>query len=186
MVEVLRRRRAVLYAEAVQLAEDGQEAFRMCGVVRRRQERASQSGEKFAFVSLSDPTGEYEVLFPPESLRRCREVLEPGQAVTLKVRAKSKDGEVRFFGDDAEALDKTLESVAASLRVHLSPAALDMESLKKRLQPAGGGKGGEVVLVGAIGQGREVELKLPGRFMLDAALRGALKTAPGVVFLEDV
>jgi hypothetical protein len=32
----------------------------------------------------------------------------------------------------------------------------------------------------------EVELKLPGRFALDAALRGALKTAPGVLYLEDM
>ena len=32
----------------------------------------------------------------------------------------------------------------------------------------------------------EVELRLPGRFNLDAALRGALKTAPGVMYLEDV
>ena len=57
MVEVLRRRRVCLYIEAVQRAEAGDEAIRMAGVVRRRQERASQSGEKFAFVSLSDPTG---------------------------------------------------------------------------------------------------------------------------------
>jgi DNA polymerase-3 subunit alpha len=125
------------------------------------------------------------VLFPPEALRGAREHLEPGQAVTLKVRAKAKDGEVRFFGDAAEPLDKTIENVAASLRVHVAPAMVDMESLKKRLQPSAGSKGGEVVLVGAIGQGREVELKLPGRFTLDAASRGALKTAPGVVYLED-
>ena len=32
---------------------------------------------------------------------------------------------------------------------------------------------------------REVELKLPGRYRLDGALRGALKSAPGVVLLED-
>ncbi len=38
----------------------------------------------------------------------------------------------------------------------------------------------------AAGGGREVELRLPGRFNLDAALRGALKTAPGVMYLEDV
>jgi DNA polymerase-3 subunit alpha len=31
----------------------------------------------------------------------------------------------------------------------------------------------------------EVELKLPGRYRLDGALRGALKSAPGVVLLED-
>ena len=186
VIELLRKKRCVLCAEALSLAEDGQEAFRMAGVVRRRQERASQSGEKFAFVSLSDPTGEYEVLFPPESLRRCREALEPGQAVILKVRAKAKDGEVRFFGDDAEPLDRAIESVAAALRVHLAPASADMASLKKRLEPALNGKGGEVILVAGLGAGQEVELKLPGRFMLDAALRGALKTSPGVVYLEDV
>ncbi|OYW24434.1 MAG: DNA polymerase III subunit alpha, partial [Caulobacter sp. 12-67-6] len=164
MVDLLRRKHTVLFAEALQQAEEGKEAFRMCGVVRRRQERASARGDKFAFVSLSDPTGEYEVMFPPEALRASREFLEPGRAVTIKVRAKAKDGEVRFFGDAAEPLDKTIENVAASLRVHLSPQLLDIESLKKRLQPANGGKGGEVVLVGAIGHGREVELKLPGRF----------------------
>jgi DNA polymerase-3 subunit alpha len=38
----------------------------------------------------------------------------------------------------------------------------------------------------ALGAGREIEMKLPGRYTLDAALRGALKTAPGVALLEDV
>ena len=28
-------------------------------------------------------------------------------------------------------------------------------------------------------------MKLPGRYRLDASLRGALKIAPGVVMLED-
>lgn len=67
---MLRRKRTTLLTDALVQAEAGSEAFRMAGVVRRRQERASaKSGEKFAFVTLSDPTGEYEVLFPPESLR---------------------------------------------------------------------------------------------------------------------
>src|SRR5271163_4465589 len=123
MIELLRRRRTTLCAEAAALAESGMEAFLMAGVVRRRQERASaRSGEKFAFVSLSDPTGEYEVMFPPESLRRCRDALEPGKAVVIKVRAKASEGEVRFFGDAAEPLDTAIASLAANLRVHLSPA----------------------------------------------------------------
>ena len=44
----------------------------------------------------------------------------------------------------------------------------------------------EVMLVAGFGGGREVEVKLPGRYQLDAAQRGALKTAPGVAYLEDV
>jgi DNA polymerase III subunit alpha len=141
MVEALRKRRTDLLTDAIAKAEAGAEALRMAGVVRRRQERAAQgSGEKFAFVTLSDPTGEYEVLFPPESWRRCRDQLEPGAAVSITVRARAKDGEVRFFGDSAMPVAK----------------------------------------------GREVELKLPGRFTLDGAVRGAIKTAPGVVFVEDL
>jgi DNA polymerase-3 subunit alpha len=186
VVGMLRRRRTSMLTEAMAQAEAGMEALRMCGVVRRRQERASQSGEKFAFVSLSDPTGEYEVLFPPESLRKCRDVLEPGKAVVIKVRAKARDGEVRFFGDDAEPIEKAIENVVAGLRVHLSPSATEVEALKRRLEPAQGQKGGEVTFVAAIGGGREIELRLPGRYTLDAALRGALKTAPGVALLEDV
>jgi DNA polymerase III subunit alpha len=186
MVDVLRRRRTTMVTEAIVQAEAGSEAFRMAGVVRRRQERVQQSGDRFAFVSLSDPTGEYEVLFPPEALRKCRDALEPGKAVLIKVRAKSRDGEVRFFGDDAEPLDKAVEHVAASLRVHLSPHSTEIEALKTRLLGAATQRGGEVVLVAGLGGGREVELKLPGFYSLDAALRGALKTAPGVAYLEDV
>ncbi len=188
MTEVLRRRRTTLYADALVRAEAGAEAFRMAGVVRRRQERSSaKSGERFAFISLSDPTGEYEVLFPPESLRRCRELLEPGRSISLKVRAKFQDGEVRFYGDEAEPIEKTVEAAAAGLRIHVAARSAEIDALKQRLQGAVATRGGgEVLLVAGLGEGREVEVKLPGRFTLDAALRGALKTSPGVMYLEDV
>ena len=106
MTSALKRKRVTFVAEAIPLAEGGHEAFQMAGVVRRRkQERASapQTGEKFAFVTFSDPTGEFECLFPPEQLRKCREVLEPGAVGHGAVSApRRREGEVRFFGDDAE------------------------------------------------------------------------------------
>ncbi len=185
MVEALRRKRCDLLTDAIAKALAGAEAMRMAGVVRRKQERPSRSGEKFAFVTLSDPTGEYEVLFPPETLRKCRDLLEPGRAVALKVRAKAADGEVRFFADDVETVEKAVENVVAGLRVHVAPRSAEIEAIKKRLGVESA-RGGEVVLVAALGGGREVELKLPGRFNLDGAVRGAIKTAPGVTFVEDI
>ncbi|TAL35178.1 MAG: DNA polymerase III subunit alpha [Phenylobacterium sp.] len=184
MVEALRRKRTDLLTDAIAKALGGAEALRMAGVVRRKQERPSRSGEKFAFVTFSDPTGEYEVLFPPESLKKCRDFLEPGKAVALRVRAKASDGEVRFFGDDVEPVEKAIENVVAGLRVHVSPNA-EIEAIKKRLGVTNS-RGGEVLLTTQLGAGREVELKLPGRFTLDGAVRGAIKTAPGVVFVEDL
>jgi DNA polymerase-3 subunit alpha len=186
MVEALRRRRTDLYTDAVAKAMNGAEALRMAGIVRRKQEKPGRTGEKFAFVTLSDPTGEYEVLFPPESLRRCRDVLEPGKAVAITVRAKASDGEVRFFGDTAEPVEKAVANVVAGVRVHLAPRSAEIDALKRRLEGVANPRGGEVVLVAGLGGGREVELKLPGRFTLDGAVRGAIKTAPGVVFVEDL
>jgi DNA polymerase-3 subunit alpha len=186
LVGLLRRHRVTLYLDALTETAAGAEAFRMVGVVRRRQERTSaqSSGGKFAFVTLSDPSGEYEVLFPPESLRACRDLLEPGRSIMLKVRARSNDGEVRFFGDDAKALERVMDQTGAGLRIHLSPAVAELEVIRSRLQPLA--SGGEVIVVAAFPGGREVEMKLPGRYRLDPAVRGAIKIAPGVAALEDV
>ena len=188
MVEVLRRKRVTLYAEAAaQAAAEGREAFRMAGVVRRRQERASQSGEKFAFVSLSDPTGEYEVLFPPESLRKCRDIAgggrhggdprprqEPGRRDAIVRRRRRAGG---------EAAGRRLLAACACTCLRSAPT---WRRLRKRLAPAAGERGGELSLVAALGGGREVEIRLPGRYRLDPAVRGAIKTAPGVMLLEEV
>ena len=190
MAQALKRKRVTFVAEALPLAESGDEAFQMAGVVRRRQERASaKTGEKFAFVTFSDPTGEFECLFPPEQLRRCREILEPGASVMVRVRAKASDGEVRFFGDDASQMDNLLDDSNMALRVHVSARTADAEALKARLERARSGaigKGGEIsLMIAGLENGREAEIRLPGRYRLDGALRGALKSAPGVVMLED-
>jgi DNA polymerase III subunit alpha len=52
------------------------------------------------------------------------------------------------------------------------------------LQPSA--NGGEIMVVAAFPGGREVEIKLSGRYRLDPAVRGAIKVAPGVAALEDV
>ena len=186
MTEVLRRNRVTFLADALGQAAAGADAFRMAGVVRRRQERSSSSGAgKFAFVTLSDPSGEYEVLFQADVLRRCRDLLEPGRSILLTARARATDGEVRFFGDDAELLDRAIEKVASGLRIHISPAIAEIDALKARLTAVPSG-GGPVVFVAAFAGGREVEMRLPGRFHLDAAARGALKVAPGVALVEEL
>ena len=178
--------RTDLLADAIPKALAGAEALRMAGVIRRKQERPSRTGEKFAFVTFSDPTGEYEVLFPPESLRKYRDQLEPGRAMSIRVRVKASEGEVRFFGESAEPVEKAIENVVAGLRVHVAPRSAEIEALKRRLEGVVNPRGGEIVLVAGLAAGREVEVRLPGRFTLDGAVRGAIKTAPGVVFVEDL
>jgi DNA polymerase-3 subunit alpha len=85
-----------------------------------------------------------------------------------------------------QPIEKAIENMVAGLRMHLSPSATEIDALRRRLETAASPRGGEVSLVAALGGGREIEMKLPGRYTLDASLRGALKTAPGVALLEDV
>ena len=76
--------------------------------------------------------------------------------------------------------------MVAGLRVHVVPRSAEIEVLKRRLLGVANPRGGEVVLVAGLEGGREVEMKLPGRFTLDGSVRGALKMSPGVVFIEDI
>jgi DNA polymerase-3 subunit alpha len=79
-----------------------------------------------------------------------------------------------------------VDDAVAGLRVHVSSRGTDAAALQARLSRAEAkGKGGEITLVASLDGRREIELKLPGRYRLDGALRGALKSAPGVLMLED-
>ena len=111
-----------------------------------------------------------------------------------RVRAKSADGEVRFLGDDCSPLDAMVDASDIGLRIHVSARGTDTEALKARLDrarssagpdSAKAGRGGEVAFIASLDGRHEVELKLPGRYRLDGALKAALKSAPGVLMLED-
>jgi DNA polymerase-3 subunit alpha len=87
----LAKRGVVVFADLPAKAADGARAARLAAVVRRRQEKVSQrSGEKFAFVTLSDPSGEFEALVPPKVLREIRDVLEPGASVWSWQRSRRR------------------------------------------------------------------------------------------------
>ena len=95
------------------------------------------SGEKFAFVTLSDPTGEYEVLFPPEALRRCRDAAGAGRGGGDQGARQGRGRRGALLRRRAPSRSsKAVENVAAGLRVHLSPRSAEIEALKKRLDGA--------------------------------------------------
>ncbi len=66
-----------------------------------------------------------------------------------------------------------------------------IESVAKRLEgTVGNGRpvperaDGEVSMVLMLGEGTEVEVKLPGRFKVSPQIAGAIKAVPGVVAVE--
>ena len=134
MIDHLEGRGVVFFADAPARVADGAKALRMGGIVRRRQERVSnKNGERFAWLTLSDPTGEFEAFIPSELLRTYRDELETGCAVLLACRVDSRDDQVSFFADGVDVLD--LKASASGLKIRLESAEA-LSGLKSRMERA--------------------------------------------------
>ncbi|MEO1040360.1 MAG: DNA polymerase III subunit alpha [Pseudomonadota bacterium] len=190
LADALARRGVVFHAALAQKAGEGAKAARVAGVVRRRQEKVSRrSGEKFAFLTLSDPTGEFEALVPPKVLREVREVLEPGSAIMLNAKLEEGDDQLRLICESADLIDPfAAEHAGQGLKIHIGgPDAL--EALRSRMERADARQEaarGPVHLVIRLPDGRAAELRLGERHAIDPAARAAMKAVAGVQAVETL
>jgi len=180
----LDRLRVVSVADIPKLQQIEPGRKKVAGIVVNKQERrAKQSGNKFAFVQLSDASGVYEVVVFSEVLSRTRDLLVAGQPLLLTVDAQVNDDGLRLSAVEIEDLDAAVAHAAAGLRIYLeTPKPLD--HLKSILAREGRGRG-KVSLVLGLEEGEEVEMELPGGYRLSPGARQALKSLPGIV-VQDV
>src|SRR6476619_902869 len=149
--------------------------------------RRTRTGSKMGITELSDPSGHYEAVVFSEGLAQFRDLLEPGAAVLLMLSAELQGDDVRAHIQMVEPLDQAAAKLAKGLRVFLRDEA-PIESVAKRLEGPvrAASDNGEVALVLMLGEGTEVEVKLPGRFKVSPQIAGAIKAVPGVVAVEAV
>jgi len=183
----LKRMRVQSWAEFARAVRAGASAGRVAGTVVARTERRTRTGSKMGIIELSDPTGHYEAVVFSEGLAQFRDLLEPGASVLLTLSAELQGDDVRARMQMVEPLDQAAARLARGLRVFLRDQA-PIESVAKRLEgPTGAARDhGEVALVLMLGEGTEVEVKLPGRFKVSPQIAGAIKAVPGVVTVEAV
>src|SRR6516164_5657509 len=185
----LKRMRVQSWAEFARAVRAGASAGRVAGTVVARTERRTRTGSKMGIIELSDPTGHYEAVVFSEGLAQFRDLLEPGAAVLLTLSAEVQGDDVRARIQMVEPLDQAAAKLAKGLRVFLRDET-PIESVAKRLEGPASGRAapdnGEVALVLMLGEGTEVEVKLPGRFKVSPQIAGAIKAVPGVVGVEAV
>ncbi|MBA3813288.1 MAG: DNA polymerase III subunit alpha [Alphaproteobacteria bacterium] len=85
------------------------QTHRLAGIVITKQERAAKSGQRYAFVQLSDPTGVFEVTVFSELLSQYRELLEPGTPLLITVSAQRSEENLRLTCQGIETLEKATE-----------------------------------------------------------------------------
>ena len=181
----LQRMRVQSWAEFARSVKAGASAGRVAGSVVSRQERRTRTGSKMGIIGLSDPSGHYEAVLFSEGLAQYRDQLEPGRAVLLSLSAELQGDDVRARIQSVEPLDEAAAKLQKGLRVFLRDDR-PLESVAKRLQGSGPARNGqdrsdgEVSMVLILGEGTEVEVKLPGRFKVSPQIAGAIKAIPGV------
>jgi len=177
----LTRLQAVTYA---QLLEDRRTSSQptLAGTIVRKSERRSRNDQSYAFVSISDATGMYEVMFFPEVLTASRPLLEAGRSVLLKVSAAWEGEELKLRALWVKDLDSEAAQAGEGLRVRLNDAST-LGALAEQLRQPGKGI---VTLIVPGAAGEEVEIALPKRQLVSVAMKEAIRVVPGVAAVESV
>lgn len=157
---------------------------RMAGVVSAKNERRSANGNRFAWVTISDPTGSVEFVCFSEMLMANRDNLEVGTTVYVECdRGKgAEEGDLRLAAAKIEQLDTMVANESAGLKLYLSsPESLPPVS---ELIDACSGGNDRVHIVIELDEDREAEVVLDKRFRLSGAVRAAIKSVPGVMAVD--
>jgi DNA polymerase III subunit alpha len=151
-------------------------------VVTRQEKRSARTGNKFAFLTLSDPTGIFEVMVFSEILSRRRHLLEAGGQIILEVEAmRQSEEDIRLNAQEIEQLDAVLAAGSGGgVRLLIqSPACLLALQNWLKEQPSGRTQILLEVEVDPITKER-VEISLGQHYQLSATARSRLKSIPAI------
>ncbi len=95
---------------------------KIAGVVVRKMEKKSERG-RFAFVTMSDRSGVFDVTVYSEPLLQYRDLFTAGNLLALTVDVKWNEEEPRFILRLAQAMDNAVMNTVNNVRIKLSPQA---------------------------------------------------------------
>jgi DNA polymerase-3 subunit alpha len=182
--KALRRMGTTPCAQVEAVAQAGVTRVRLVGTVVAQKERVTRTGNRMAWVRITDASGSCEVTLFAEVLTRSRDLLTSGSNV-LVVAELRQDGEaLRVTAQDVSSLDQAAAGAGAAIRIWLRETAA-VPHIRDLLGREGSGKG-RVILVPRLGTTQTVEIALPGGFNVTPRLAQAMKTLPGVEQVEEL
>ena len=186
------RRKDVLTLDEVMLkAQRGAFIGKMAGIVAGRQERKSARGNRFAFVSMSDPTGQFEVTIFSDTLELARQYLETGSQVVVQVEATLEADQLKLLGRSVVPIDSVVADAGATgLRVFIEsadaiPAVAGVleNALRDKVR---GGRGPIYFCLMHQGLPGEVEIDCGREYPVTPQIKGALRSLGGVIEVQEI
>ena len=187
----LKRSGIITLDQLIEKAKSGPLVAKLAGIVAGRQERKSARGNRFAFVQLSDTTGNYEATMFSDTLEASRIHLEAGSKIVLSVEATMDAEQLKLLCRSVQPMDGAVAQLGASgLRVYLdNTAAIDRVAtvLREAIRATKNGAKGPIsfCLLNESLPG-EVDMELGQNFPVTPQIKGALKSLEGVLMVEDL
>jgi DNA polymerase-3 subunit alpha len=182
--KALRRLGTTPCAQVETVAQAGVTRIRLAGTVVAQKERVTRTGNRMAWVRITDASGSCEVTLFAEVLARARDLLAGGSNLLVTADLRQDGEALRITAQDVVPLDQAASSAGAAMRIWLRETA-SVPHIRDLLGREGSGKG-RVILVPRLGLTQSVEIALPGGFNVTPRLAQAMKVLPGVEQVEEL
>ncbi|POF63821.1 DNA polymerase III subunit alpha [Novacetimonas maltaceti] len=180
----LMRRLGVVKSTGLEAAaQAGITRVKIAGCVVDRKERPTRTGNKMAWVRLSDESGGCEVTFFSEVLSHSREILSAGNAVVVTADLRLDGEALRITASAVMELEQAAADAAAELRIWFDRADA-IEPIRDILQGHSGGRG-RIILLPSVAETRDVEVTLGERYRVTPRIAQMIKSIEGVGRVEQ-
>lgn len=166
------------------VAANGAVKMKLAGTISFVQERISKKGNKFAFIGVSDPTGDYEMMMFADTLAVSRDMLQVNMPVILHADIRMGDDGIRMLCHQVEYLEELARREADGIVVNLTDR-LAVPELAKIVADLGHGSSRVRVDV-AVSDRKIAEILLSGSYKLSVENLQALRSLNGVRSVRDL
>ncbi len=188
---MLRRARVQTLAELTVAAERGPQMARIAGMVSQVKEKKSARGNRFAFVSFSDPTGLGEATLFSDVLEAARNHLEIGSAVVMTVEATAEGEKLKLLAravQPVEAVSADAGSSGLRLFLETPEAVTAVAAVFGRIEAEGRTRtrGPVEFRITDYEKGCEYTYSAARPLPVTPQIRSALRALSGVSMVEDI
>lgn len=159
---------------------------KLAGCVNSFQKRLSKSGNKYAFLEMSDATSSFEGILFSEGLNRYESIITSGVPllVNITIDKQSEDAPARVMINLVETLDKAISEVANGLEISVNNVSA-ISGLKEILSKDRNGKN-KIYIRPDINEW-DVRIELSGGFAFaDGEILGKIRSLPGVTTIKEI
>ena len=186
---VLARQKVISSAEIAERATGKGGVVKLAGTIQGIRKMKSKRGKAYAFLSLSDAHGGFEVTLFSELLESPDEILDNGNSVIINAEVRhSDDGALRITAQGIETIDKAAQRTGTGLDIYVKDTS-NLDAIKEILNGHKNGRGRVTFKMNIKHEDFpdcDVDVELKDRYKISPAIRNAVASLKGVVEAKEI